>query len=149
MSEMETFEIDTELTRDAIYAGIWCHLCNAIRGGRDDGYRVHEYIDSFLEGRGDPLADLLTFLDEDISSLQDARRRITAVQDTPLGAKVKPGRRSPLHAKGSVREDRPMAVYGRGDTRDRVDRGPSADGPRFRKRRATARTMTVARESAR
>ena len=88
MSEMETFEIDTELTRDAIYAGIWCHLCNAIRGGRDDGYRVHEYIDSFLEGRGDPLADLLTFLDEDISSLQDARRRITAVQETPLGAKV-------------------------------------------------------------
>ena len=85
----ETFEIDTELTRDAIYAGIWTRLCSAMRGPSEDA-RLDAYIERFAVSRGQPteLSELFKYLDEDIDSLTKARRELGAVEATPLGSLV-------------------------------------------------------------
>jgi hypothetical protein len=86
MSELETFEIDTELTRDAIYPGIWTRLCVELRG-HEEGHRLSEYIERLAVGRGDA-APLLGYLDEDIKCLTEARRRLHVVQQAPFGSMV-------------------------------------------------------------
>jgi hypothetical protein len=83
---LETFEIDTELTRDAIYAGIWTRLCVEMRTPPEEN-RLEQYIDRLAKGRGDP-TELLGYLDTDIGWLTDARRRLRAVEGTPLGSEV-------------------------------------------------------------
>jgi hypothetical protein len=83
---LETFEIDTELTRDAIYAGIWTRLCVEMRSP-PEGNRLEHYIDRLSEGRGGP-TELLGYLDTDIGWLTDARRRLRAVEGTSLGSKL-------------------------------------------------------------
>jgi hypothetical protein len=83
---IETFEIDGELTRDAISCGIWTRLCNEMRG-RSEGYRLEDYIGEPTEIRGD-VADVRRYLDEDIGFLTKAQRMLDAVEQTPLGSKV-------------------------------------------------------------
>jgi hypothetical protein len=83
MSEVETLLIDSEQTRDAIYAGIWSRLCHEMRG-HAEGHHLDEYIERFAARRGDP-AKLLDYLDKDVGWLTEARRRVRAVEATPLG----------------------------------------------------------------
>jgi len=83
---VETFVIDTELTRDAISCGVWTRLCNEMRG-RADGYHLHEYIGQPIETRIDTTA-VRGYLDEDIGYLTRARQMLAAVEETPLGSKV-------------------------------------------------------------
>lgn len=137
---METFEIDTELTRDAIYAGIWTRLCAELRGP-EEGHRLHEYIERLAVGRGDA-APLLGYLDEDINSLTEARRRLPRRATDAVRLDGRTRRRAPLHAKGVARGTRSMDLHGQGDQRDRGERGPSVDGSPVRKRRAIARSVT-------
>ena len=82
MSEIDVFVIDNELMRDAISAGIWNRLCTEIRGN-EDGHGVDQYIEQLAVGRGDS-SKLLGYLDEDISFLSEARRRLEIVRD-PTG----------------------------------------------------------------
>jgi hypothetical protein len=82
----EIFEIDTELTRDAICAAIWSRLCSSIRGG-EDGYRVEDYVATFAETTGDQTT-VLDYLDEDTNSLVDAQQMLSTARSAELGAKV-------------------------------------------------------------
>ena len=86
MSEREAFEIDTELTRDAIYAGIWTRLCNELRQ-REKEDMLGEYIERFANERGDP-AELLDALHHDTSALTEAQRRLLLVHQAALGSIV-------------------------------------------------------------
>ncbi len=83
---IETFEVDTDLTRDAISCGIWTRLCCEIRG-RDEGYRVEDYIGQLTDGRDDSTT-VLGYLEADIGFLTDARSALKAVEQTPVGALV-------------------------------------------------------------
>jgi hypothetical protein len=83
---VETFEIDSDLTRDAIYAGIWTRLCVEIRSPPEEN-RLEQYVTRLSEGRGDP-AEVLGYLETDLGWLAEARRRLTAVGATPLGSTV-------------------------------------------------------------
>lgn len=82
----ETFIVDSDLQRDALYAGIWNRLCSEIRGP-GDGHQLTDYIEQHAVGRGDP-ATLFQYLDEDIGCLTDARRMLRDVEATAIGATV-------------------------------------------------------------
>src|ERR1035437_3184196 len=58
----ETFIVDSDLQRDALYAGIWNRLCSEIRGP-GDGHQLTDYIEQHAVGRGDP-ATLFQYLDD-------------------------------------------------------------------------------------
>ena len=82
----ETFEVDTDLTRDAIYAGLWTRLCCELRGPAEKA-RLDVYIERFAVRRGEP-TELLGYLDEDVDALTRARRELRTVEATPLGSLV-------------------------------------------------------------
>jgi hypothetical protein len=83
---VETFEVDTELTRDALACGVWTRLCCELRG-RAEGYHLHEYIGEPTEARIDT-GTVMGYLEADMGFLTAARQMLAAVGETPLGSKV-------------------------------------------------------------
>jgi hypothetical protein len=84
----ETFEIDTELTREAISAGIWSRVCNEIADTPEDAtWRLR--VEPLAKRRGeDATAVLVALAATDIDYLAGARRMCIAVAEAPLGSKV-------------------------------------------------------------
>jgi hypothetical protein len=84
----EWFEIDTELTRDAIKAGVWTRAsCEMADREEDATWRLS--VEPLAKKRGvDATAVLGALADTDIDYLRDARRRFITVEETPLGAKI-------------------------------------------------------------
>lgn len=87
MSDLETFVIDSELARDAIYAGIWNRLCHEIRGLKAEGRHLNEYIEYLAVARGDS-TELLRYLEEDTGCLTTALRQLRSVEAAALGSAV-------------------------------------------------------------
>jgi hypothetical protein len=88
MSEDETFEIDTELTRDAISAGIWGRVCNEMAGREEDAI-WRPRVEPLAKRKGEDAAALIADLaDTGVDYLADARRMFIAVERAPLGSKV-------------------------------------------------------------
>jgi hypothetical protein len=84
----ETFEIDTELTREAISAGIWSRMCSEMAGNPENAI-WRPRVEPLAKRRGEDATALLTDLaDTDVDYLADARRMCIAVAETPLGSKV-------------------------------------------------------------
>jgi hypothetical protein len=83
----ETFLVDSDLTRDAVYAGIWNRLCCEIRAANEEEQQLHKYIEHHAVGRDDP-APQFEHLDEGLGWLAVARGQLRAVERTPLGSTV-------------------------------------------------------------
>ena len=84
----ETFEIDTELTRDAIKAGVWSRVCCELADTEEDAlWRLR--VEPLATKRGqDASAVLAALVDTEIDYLAAARRRFVAIEGTQLGTKV-------------------------------------------------------------
>ena len=88
MRDAEVFEIDTELTRDAIKAGVWSRVCAEMADREEDAIwrpRVEPLATKRGEGSTAVLENLAAM---HIGYLADARRRFIAVEETPLGSTV-------------------------------------------------------------
>jgi hypothetical protein len=81
------FIIDTQLQRDALYAGIWTRLCCELRG-HADGHHLWEYIKDHAVTRGEPGPSLFDYLDQDIKHLLQGQADLRSVANTPLGDDV-------------------------------------------------------------
>jgi len=84
----ETFEIDTELTRDAIKAGVWSRTCSEMADREEDAVWRPGVEPLATKPGEDATAVLAAHADTDIDYLAAARRRFIAVEGAPLGAKV-------------------------------------------------------------
>jgi len=88
MSDVETFKINSELTRDAVYSGIWTRVCAELADHEADRpWRPR--VEPLAVTRGGDATALLGYIAEaDIDFLTDARRRFLAVEQTPLDSTV-------------------------------------------------------------
>ena len=76
----ETFEIDTELTRDAIKAGVWSRTCSEMADREEDAV-WRPGVEPLATKRGeDATAVLAALADTDIDYLAAARRRFIAIE---------------------------------------------------------------------
>jgi hypothetical protein len=88
MSVDETFEIDTELTREAISAGIWSRMCSEIADSPEDAIWRPRVEPLAIRKGEDATALIADLADTDIDYLADARLMFIAVEEAPLGSKV-------------------------------------------------------------
>lgn len=89
--DRETFEIDSELTRDALIAGVWSRVCSEIADTEADAmWRIS--VEPLAVTRGRDASDVIARLaSTEIDYLSDARRKHLAIEGAELGAKVEVG----------------------------------------------------------